>query len=142
MFHIILCETDAQRNACYAIRRAVFIDEQNVPEEEEWDDFEDACDHFLMLDDTGSIGTARLRDYKGKAKIERVAILKEARGTGAGLALMDHLLAYIEEKNAFTEVVLGAQISALGFYEKCGFEAYGDEFDDAGIPHRMMQRSL
>ncbi|SEM49955.1 GNAT family N-acetyltransferase [Halomonas caseinilytica] len=117
------------------IRRRVFIDEQAVPPEEEWDGRDAECRHFLALDDTGkALGTARLLP---DGHIGRVAVLQDARGLGVGLALMKAAIASAQRRGD-TSVALAAQIQALPFYERLGFQAHGDTFLDAGIPHRNM----
>lgn len=125
-------------DAATEIRRVVFIEEQRVPVEEEWDGRDGDCRHFLALQDGRPIGTARLLP---DAHIGRVAVLSEARGGGVGVALMR---AAIEaaRRDGHPRVELAAQTHALAFYERLGFEAVGGEFLDAGIPHRNMHLSL
>ncbi|WP_444986280.1 GNAT family N-acetyltransferase [Halomonas mongoliensis] len=120
------------------IRRVVFIEEQRVPLEEEWDGRDPECRHFLALLDGRAVGTARLLP---DAHIGRVAVLAEARGTGVGAALMR---ASIEtaRRLGHPAVELAAQTHALDFYARLGFEAYGPEFLDAGILHRNMRFTL
>lgn len=120
------------------IRRVVFIEEQRVPQAEEWDGRDDACTHFLALYDERPVGTARLLP---DAHIGRVAVLAEARGRGIGVALMR---AAIEaaRREGHPAVELAAQTHALPFYERLGFQAFGGEFLDAGIPHRTMRLSF
>lgn len=127
--------------ACAAIRRRVFIEEQNVPEELELDDRDTTAVHLLASRDGRPIGTARLLIEGETAKIGRVALLPEERGTGAGAALMRAALDELRARGVRT-AKLGAQTYAIGFYEKLGFTAYGPEYDDAGIPHRDMSRAL
>lgn len=120
------------------IRRLVFIEEQRVPQEEEWDGRDDACVHFLALRDGVPVGTVRLLP---DAHIGRVAVLAEARGLGIGAALMR---AAIEaaRRDGHARIELAAQTHALAFYEHLGFMAFGGEFLDAGIPHRSMRLAL
>lgn len=120
------------------IRRIVFIDEQAVPLEEEWDGRDDECLHFLAWQGERAIGTARLLP---DGHIGRVAVLAEARGQGVGVALMRAAIQAARERG-HPHVELAAQTHALAFYERLGFEAFGDEFLDAGIPHRNMRLSL
>ena len=128
---------------CRAIRREVFVIEQSVPEAEEWDGKDGEAIHLIARDDQRTaIGTARILLIGDTGKIGRVAVLKSARGTGTGAAL---ILAALDELRALpgiTRAKLGAQTHAIGFYEKLGFTAYGPEYDDAGIPHRDMSREL
>ena len=120
------------------IRRVVFIEEQGVSREEEWDGRDGACRHFLALQEGRPVGTARLLP---DAHIGRVAVLAEARGAGIGVALMR---AAIEaaRRDGHPAVELAAQTHALAFYARLGFAAHGPEFLDAGIPHRNMRLSL
>lgn len=128
--------------ACHAIRRVVFIEEQNVPEAEELDDLDEVALHLLARLDGRPLGTARLLRLGETGKIGRVAVLAEARGTGLGAALMRAAIDQFRATAGVTRVKLGAQTHALGFYEKLGFVAYGPEFDDAGILHREMVLEL
>jgi len=133
--------SDARLERCFEIRRVVFIDEQDVPEAEEIDGRDPACVHFLATEGAHDLGTARMRMVDGGvAKAERVAVHARARGKGVGRALMDALERAAWEAGA-TAVKLGAQLTALPFYEKLDYTAYGPEFDDAGIPHRMMKKA-
>jgi ElaA protein len=126
--------------ACLAIRRVVFIEGQNVPEDLEVDGDDPDCLHWLMHKDGAAIATARVTNLGDTAKIQRVAVLPEHRGTGAGADLMRAILADI--KGQFKQAKLGSQTQAIGFYERLGFEVYGPEYDDAGIPHRDMKVAL
>lgn len=135
-------ESPEDMEACLQIRRVVFIAEQNVPEAEELDGLDALCTHFLARAAGVPVGTARLRMADdGRAKAQRVAVLKEWRGLGLGQALMAAVEAAARERGA-TEVVLAAQVSAIPFYERIAYAAWGDEFMDAGIPHRWMKRAL
>ena len=127
--------------ACAAIRRRVFIEEQNVPEELELDELDATAVHLLAVQDGRPVGTARLLIEGESAKIGRVAVLPEMRGTRAGAALMRAALDELRARGV-TKAKLGAQTHAIGFYEKLGFTVHGPEYDDAGIPHRDMSRSL
>ncbi|QOR38270.1 GNAT family N-acetyltransferase [Billgrantia diversa] len=120
------------------IRRVVFIDEQQVPLEEEWDGRDDTCRHFLAVHGDTALGTARLLP---DGHIGRVAVLREARGLGIGAALMQAAIASAR-RLGHAQVELAAQTHALAFYENFGFTAFGDVFMDAGIPHRNMRLSL
>lgn len=127
--------------ACMAIRREVFVVEQNVPEELELDEHDETAVHLLLTSYELPIGTARLLIDGNHGKIGRVAILASQRGNGAGAVLMRGALDELRQRGV-REVKLGSQVYAMGFYEKLGFVAYGPEYDDAGIPHRDMTLSL
>jgi ElaA protein len=139
---IRIVSTGAEMEAAREVRRRVFIEEQGVPEVEEWDDLDAVARHFLLLQDEAAIGTARLvLKGDGTGKIGRVAILSEHRGAGHGAALVRHLL---EEAGALgcRELFLDAQVQVVAFYERLGFRAEGEPFMDAGILHRRMRKSL
>ncbi|MFD1883201.1 GNAT family N-acetyltransferase [Paracoccus pacificus] len=127
---------------CRAIRRTVFVEEQQVPEADEWDDRDEDAIHLLAWQDDRPIGTARLLTEATTGKIGRVAVLAEARGLGVGAALIRAGLDRFRKMPGIAQVKLGAQTHALGFYEKLGFQARGPVYDDAGIPHRDMYLSL
>ncbi|SDK81743.1 Predicted N-acyltransferase, GNAT family [Modicisalibacter muralis] len=120
------------------IRRIVFIEEQAVPENEEWDGRDPNCVHFLAYRGGRAIGTARLLP---DGHIGRVAVLKEGRGLGIGLKLMQAAIDCARAKG-HREVLLDAQTHALAFYRRLGFQVYGGEFLDAGILHRSMRLTL
>jgi ElaA protein len=134
--------TTNERAACIALRREVFIDEQHVPEELELDGDDDACVHFLVVDDDAvAVGTARMRLIGDKAKAQRVAVRRSVRGRGVGVAIMQALEDEARRLGAH-KVTLSSQVHALGFYERLGYVAHGDVYDDAGIPHRDMTKLL
>ena len=138
---IKIVQTPEEFDRCFGIRTTVFVEEQEVPLELEMDEYDAVATHFLLRDGETPLATARLLDKHGLAKIGRVAVLKEARGRGLGLLLMQ---AVIEEakRRGFTESVLDAQTYAVPFYARLGYIAEGEEFDDAGIPHFLMRRKL
>ncbi|MTH33855.1 GNAT family N-acetyltransferase [Paracoccus limosus] len=129
--------------ACRAIRHAVFVIEQNVPEDEEWDDLDEQAVHLLARTAEGTaLGTARLIRRGETGKITRVAVLKEARGTGLGAGLIRAAIRQFATTPGITRLQLGAQNHAIPFYEKLGFTAYGPEYMDGGILHHDMERAL
>lgn len=123
-------------NITLEIRRIVFIEEQRVTQEEECDGKDDICSHYLAFFNDKPVGTARVRYIENKAKIERVAILKNYRGHAIGKSLMLYIIDNITQVE---EIVLSSQESAIKFYEKLGFKPYGDLYYDARIPHRDMK---
>ncbi len=125
-------------DAARRIRQIVFCEEQGVSAADEWDGNDDACDHFLLIDGGDPIGCARLRPYTGGTiKVERVAVLKNQRGRGAGVAIMRALLVRLAGKT----VVLNAQLAVEGFYAKLGFVPKGEIFNEAGIDHIHMVKA-
>lgn len=119
-----------------AVRHAVFVIEQAVPEEEEWDELDASSHHVIARDGARQpIGTGRLTP---EGKIGRMAVLREWRGRGVGEALLRVLLEAASQRH-LRQVEIHAQTHALEFYRKSGFVAYGEEFDECGIPHRHMR---
>ncbi|MER6772229.1 GNAT family N-acetyltransferase [Streptomyces bacillaris] len=138
--------------ACFQVRKDVFVGEQDVPEEIEYDAHDATAVHVLAVAADGTaLGTGRLLHGEVAAaktggdltvgSLGRLAVTRQARGLGVGAALVRA----IEEEAArlgLTAVDLHAQTHALGFYERLGYVAYGPEFPDAGIPHRAMRREI
>jgi ElaA protein len=129
-------------DAAYALRVAVFCDEQGVPPAVERDAYDETALHFVASEGGRVVGTLRVVTLDERtAKIGRVAVAKPCREKGIGKQLM---LAALEQlkRDAFAAAVLTAQVQVIGFYEKLGFVAEGPVFDEAGIPHRKMTRVL
>lgn len=121
------------------IREQVFINEQHVPVELEWDGMDESAMHWLATDSHNKvIGTVRLLS---NGHIGRMAVLAEYRGKGIGSSLLKAVMG-MAKTSGMPELFLNAQTDALGFYEKFGFIAEGDVFDDAGIPHKKMRLIL
>jgi predicted GNAT family N-acyltransferase len=140
MLQIVRFE-DAQ-SAIEAIRYRVFHLEQGVALEVDFDGLDETSVHLLAIQEEQPIGTARIRMLSDRlAKIERVAVLASHRGMGLGKALVLAALSYLEAQGV-PEAKLNAQAHAKSFYEKLGFIAQGKEFDEAGILHIEMRRSL
>ena len=119
----------------FAIRRQVFVVEQNCPPELEWE-FEDESFHFLATVDGVPAGAARWRKTDKGYKLERFAVLSEFRGLGIGQELVRSVLADLPADATY--VYLHAQIQAVGLYQKLGFEINGPKFEEAGIRHYKM----
>jgi predicted GNAT family N-acyltransferase len=128
----------ADQAAIATIRRSVFIDEQRVPEEMEWETIDHECDWFVAEGEGGVVGIVRLTP---DARIGRMAVLPDRRGQGLGTALLEAALVRARSRGLL-RVDLHAQTHAVGFYERFGFESVGLEFDEAGIPHRHMILNL
>ncbi|WP_254763006.1 GNAT family N-acetyltransferase [Natrinema marinum] len=137
-----VAETDPEREDAFAVRHAVFVEEQGVDEDLEYDGRDDAAVHVVAYDGEEPIGAARLREYEdGIGKVERVAVLESRREEGVGRALMKTL----EERAAalgFSALKLHSQTRAAGFYRDLGYERRGEEFEEAGIPHVEMRKSV
>lgn len=141
---IITNDTDEWEKA-YAIRRKVFIEEQNVPEEVEVDEYDKHVDtkYVLLINHEGNaVGTARFRPYgDGILKIERVAVLEEQRGNGAGRMIME-AIETVAKKTGYKSMKLAAQLHARKFYERLGYQSYGKVYLEAGIEHIDMSKRL
>ncbi len=127
----------------FKIREEVFVREQNVSREEEYDRYDKTSTHFVAYDAEGRpCGTARWRQTDSGIKLERFAVLKAYRGQGIGALLLKNVLHDIEEDPNVSEqkIYMHAQSSAVGFYKKYGFEPLGDEFLECGIKHYEMAR--
>ena len=121
----------------FAIRREVFVNEQNCPPELEWE-FEEESNHFLATVDDLPAGASRWRKTDKGYKLERFAVQKDFRGQGVGQALVQAVLADLPTDADY--VYLHAQIQAVTLYEKFNFEKTGPEFEEAGIRHYKMVR--
>jgi predicted GNAT family N-acyltransferase len=119
----------------FAIRRKVFVEEQECPPELEWE-YEDESVHFLATVNGIPSGACRWRRTDKGYKLERFAVLKEYRGNGVGQALVKNVLSDLPADAKY--VYLHAQLSAIGLYEKFGFEKSGNQFEEAGIQHYKM----
>jgi predicted GNAT family N-acyltransferase len=140
-FHVELADwsREDQRTALLDLRDIVFIQEQGVPEPRERDGLDPDCQHVLARDEDGQpIGCGRLTSAH---KIGRMAVLAPWRGKGVGVALLRELIARASLQG-WPEVALDAQVGAIGFYEREGFVAHGEEFEDAGLAHRAMRLPL
>ncbi len=128
--------------SCFALRRAVFIDEQAVPEADEVDGEDETCTHILATLNGTPIGTARFQLKNGSVKIQRVCISGEHRGKNFGADLIRFIVNHVETTGSAKRLFLGSQTHAVPFYEKLGFTQYGPEYLDAGIPHYDMERHI
>lgn len=137
-FSINICSWTESKDELRHIREAVFIEEQGVPVKLEWDEYDPDATHVLVRDSKQhAIATARLL---ADGHIGRMAVLKSWRHQGIGSAMLHTLIAVCQDKQLTP--FLDAQIHALEFYEKNGFVSVGDEFMDAGIPHKRMLLEL
>ncbi|MGV9453858.1 GNAT family N-acetyltransferase [Streptomyces sp. NPDC003635] len=151
-FVVRVAVAEADREACFAVRREVFVVEQGVPEDIEYDAYDAVAVHVLAVREDGlPLGAGRLLYGEAAAakvgtdlsvgSLGRLAVSKAARGLGIGVALV-RAIEDAARARGLTAVDLHAQTQALGFYERLGYEAYGPEFPDAGIPHRAMRRAV
>ena len=126
-----------------AIRNAVFVEEQRIPAEMEWDEADSDCVHAVAFNRFGfPLATGRLLEHvPGVAKIGRMAVVQTMRGSRVGRSVLDALMQAARERGQ-REVLLHAQVSAAPFYARAGFSERGLPFDEAGIPHIEMARAL
>ncbi|MCX4880169.1 MULTISPECIES: GNAT family N-acetyltransferase [unclassified Streptomyces] len=147
-----VAEDPADQEMCFAVRKEVFVGEQGVPEDIEYDAYDAVAVHVLAVRADGvPLGTGRLlHGERAAAKTDgdltvgslgRLAVTQQARGLGIGAALV-RAVEDAARARGLAAVDLHAQTHALGFYERLGYEAYGPEYPEAGIPHRAMRRAL
>ncbi|MFJ2770211.1 GNAT family N-acetyltransferase [Streptomyces sp. NPDC087300] len=147
-----VAESTEDLESCFAVRKEVFVAEQQVPEDLEYDEYDAGAVHVLAIRDDGvPLGTGRLLTGAaaaaknggdaGVGALGRLAVTRAARGLGVGAALV-RAIEDAARARGLTAVDLHAQTHALGFYERLGYEVYGPEFPDAGIPHRAMRKPL
>ncbi|MFC7309158.1 GNAT family N-acetyltransferase [Streptomyces monticola] len=151
-FQVRVVRDAAELELCFAVRKDVFVVEQQVPEDIEYDAYDAGAVHVLAVaDDGAALGTGRLLHGPAAAEkvggdlavgsLGRLAVTRSARGLGVGAALVRGIEDVARERG-LTAVDLHAQTHALKFYERLGYAAYGPEFLDAGIPHLAMRRAL
>lgn len=134
MFSVKYGSWDQLQQDAKLIRKLVFISEQNISEQDEWDDQDAISQHFVVYDQNQPIATARLL---ANNSVGRVAVLKAYRGQGIGRLIMLEIIAYAQAQKR-PNLQLSSQVHAISFYEKLGFSIQGDEYDECGIPHIEM----
>jgi len=132
---IKVIKTDDDYQSCLFIRKQVFIIGQNIPVEIELDDDKIDATYFLANLSGNPVGTARYRKTDFGIKLERFAVLENARNFGVGKALVLFIINYLKNEKM---IYLNAQKSVIGFYEKLGFGQIGDQFYEASIPHKKL----
>ena len=136
-----IATSEQELKSVYDIRRAVFVQEQGVSEEEEYDEYEKASDHVLVYYDGKPVGTGRIRVFDSKAKLERICVLAEYRKYGLGREVMASLEEVARNKG-LAHAKLHAQTQAQEFYAKLGYKQVSEEFMEADIPHVAMVKTL
>lgn len=134
-------ETNEELEQAYHVRMVVFVDEQNVPAEEELDDGDATAVHFIGYEDGETIAASRLRFVDTYGKLERICVMKSQRGKSHGSQLIKSMENYIAAKG-YKKAKLNAQTHAEAFYQRLGYKTISGEFLDAGIPHVTMIKSL
>ncbi len=136
---IVTGDWDSLREHAQALRIEVFVVEQGVPVELEWDEADEVSTHAVAYDEAAQpVATGRLLP---DGHIGRMAVRKSARGRGIGAQVL-HALLEEAKRLGYRELGLHAQTHAVNFYAQHGFLSQGDEFMEAGIPHRMMTLTL
>ncbi|OIJ68737.1 GNAT family N-acetyltransferase [Streptomyces mangrovisoli] len=151
-YTVRVAEDPADLEACFALRKEVFVGEQGVPEDIEYDAYDAVAVHVLAITGDGvPLGTGRLLHGERAAEktggdltlgsLGRLAVAQRSRGLGVGVALV-RAIEDAARARGLAAVDLHAQTHALGFYERLGYEPYGAEYEEAGIPHQGMRRAL
>lgn len=128
-------DNDKEIDICLSIRRKVFVEEQNIPENIEMNDELVQSIHMCAILDKQYVGTARYRETSSGIKLERFAVLKEYRGLGVGKALVKFILDNLDQDQ---DIYLHAQEAVVDFYLLLGFKKVNDRFYEAEIPHWKM----
>ncbi|MBW3114169.1 MULTISPECIES: GNAT family N-acetyltransferase [Bacillaceae] len=139
--NVVVANTEEQIQDVFTIRKTVFVEEQQVPLEEEIDEHENDSIHFILYEQNNAVGAGRFRILDGMGKVERICVLKNMRGKGAGRELMLGIEEYAKNQ-PLSQLKLNAQTYAIPFYEGLGYEVTSDEFLDAGIPHKTMSKHI
>lgn len=138
---IIKCVTDKEIAEANLVRNSVFVDEQGI-EQKIQEEGDEKCDHSVAYLDDKPVGAGRISNPEKKtAKIERMAVIKKARGQGIGRKILEVMLEFIATKD-IVEVTLDAQHPTKGFYEKFGFKQVGEIFKEVGILHVKMKKLM
>ncbi|PDY48800.1 GNAT family N-acetyltransferase [Bacillus pseudomycoides] len=136
-----IVQTDQQLRDAFSVRKQVFVEEQHVSAEEEYDQFEKTAKHVVIYDDDIPVGAGRFRIAQGIGKMERICVLSSHRKKGIGKIIMDALEAYAKEES-LPKLKLHAQTHAESFYKKLGYETVSDVFMEADIPHVVMIKEI
>ena len=136
--HLEVTSWELAKDLVKPIRYEAFVKEQSIPEEEEWDEFDELAWHAVLKVNYLTIGTGRLIINGSKARIGRMAIDAQYRGQGFGKAILHQLIEVGKEKGV-QEFILHAQVHAIAFYAQSGFEPHGPIFDEVGIDHVEMR---
>lgn len=140
MLKVKITENQLEKEQAFDIRRKVFVEEQQVPIHIEMDEHDDSAIHFVGYQLEQPIAAGRMREVEaGLGKVERVCVLPEYRGQHIGVMMMNEMEEYARSNGIF-RLKLNAQIHAISFYENIGYEVTSEEFMDAGIPHKSMEK--
>lgn len=139
--NIKITETQKEKEQAFHLRRIIFVDEQQVPIEEELDKYDDVATHFVGYQKNIPIAASRLRWINNFGKLERICIIKSQRGKSFGTKMVKAMESEIRNRG-FTKAKLNAQIYAIDFYQQLGYNVITEAFLDAGIPHVTMVKQL
>ena len=142
--NVTYVKNEEELNIAFEIRKEIFVKEQGVPLEDEFDQFDHLdgnCEHILVHYNDQPVGTGRIRYVDGIGKLERICILKPYRKLGLGKVIIA-ALEEIAEKHGASQVKLHGQTHAEGFYTKLGYRTVSDVFMEDGIPHVLMLKDL
>lgn len=144
MLQTIVIKREEDLKKAFQIRKEVFVIEQGVPLEDEFDAFDTlngACEHILVYYNEKPAGTGRIRIVNDFGKLERICILKPLRKLGLGKEIIE-ALEKIAIKKGVSQVKLHGQTQAEGFYQKLGYKRASEVFMEDGIPHILMEKEL
>jgi predicted GNAT family N-acyltransferase len=130
-----VADSPQSMEAIFEVRRAVFVIEQSVSEEEEYDEFEISRTHLFATCDNRVVGTCRYRKTSQGTKLERFAVLEAYRTRSVGASLLKAALSAVDQGKL---IYLHAQVQVVDFYKKYGFAQVGEQFEEAGIQHYKM----
>lgn len=137
LIRVVEAATDELYNHVFEIRTTVFVEEESVDQDDEYDGFDHLATHYLAYYEDKPVGAARWRKVpvSNKTRLERFAVLKPYRGKGVGRALLERVMQDVPKDK---EIYVHAQLHNLGFYAKFNFEPEGEDFEEAGIMHHKM----
>lgn len=141
---VIRIKDEQELKKAFHIREEVFVKEQGVPLEDEFDEFDKLdgrCEHILVYEGDKPVGTGRIRTHEGKGKLERICIMEPYRQCGLGKVIVKALEEMAEDQG-LGQVKLHGQTQAEGFYHKLGYHTASAEFMEDGIPHYLMVKEL
>ena len=138
MISVKKIDNPAELQTVFDIRQKVFVEEQNVPREEEYDEFEETSTHYLATYNGEPAGVARWRETDKGVKLERFAVLPEFRNKEVGGYILKQVLADVLSLHAGKNIYLHAQVPAMNFYARHGFEKVGEMFSECDIEHFKM----
>lgn len=141
--NILFADSKELKSKAFEIRQEVFVVEQEVSREDEFDEFESSSRHFVALQNGLPVGAARWRKTENGIKLERFAVKKTHRGMGVGSGLVRMVIADIQKQIVHKEYLyLHAQIEAIPLYEKFGFQKTGSQFEECNIKHFKMEKYI